>query len=168
MPIAHRWDPRRDTRTLSDQLASLQEAIDYYPHLDISSVVEFPSRDRTPRPGRSFRGLHDTTDWQEQAKEQIQNWECRGNGVKSSATTDDAYLQAYALKYGRKVYKSARRQQREVERVRRAAVASASSSRAAEGPQSDLEVRLTAAVRRAEETQADLAERETELRAATD
>ncbi|MQM20627.1 hypothetical protein Taro_053651 [Colocasia esculenta] len=27
------------------------------------SVVEFPSRDRTPRPGRRFRGLHDTTDW---------------------------------------------------------------------------------------------------------
>ncbi|MQM20108.1 hypothetical protein Taro_053123 [Colocasia esculenta] len=26
------------------------------------SAVEFPSRDRTPRPGRSFRGLHDTTD----------------------------------------------------------------------------------------------------------
>ncbi|MQM03065.1 hypothetical protein Taro_035834 [Colocasia esculenta] len=34
-------------------------------------AVEFPSRDRTPRPGRSFRGLHDTTDWGEQAKEQI-------------------------------------------------------------------------------------------------
>ncbi|MQL92819.1 hypothetical protein Taro_025450 [Colocasia esculenta] len=63
VPIARRWDPRRDMRTLSNQLASLQEAIDCYPQLD------------------------------------IQNWEHRGKGVKSSATTDDAYLQAYALKY---------------------------------------------------------------------
>ncbi|MQL88257.1 hypothetical protein Taro_020808 [Colocasia esculenta] len=46
-----------------------------------------------------------------------------------------------------------------LERVRRAAAAGASSSRAVEGPQSDLEDRLAAVVRRAEETQADLAER---------
>ncbi|MQL81013.1 hypothetical protein Taro_013454 [Colocasia esculenta] len=44
------------------------------------------------------------------AKEQIDNWERRGKAVKSDATTDDAYLQAYALKYGGKVYKSARHQ----------------------------------------------------------
>ncbi|MQM01904.1 hypothetical protein Taro_034662 [Colocasia esculenta] len=62
------------------------------------------------RPGRSFRGLHDTTDWREWAKEQIQNWERRGKAVKSTVTTDDEYLQAYALKYGGKVYKSARHQ----------------------------------------------------------
>ncbi|MQL74999.1 hypothetical protein Taro_007369 [Colocasia esculenta] len=171
------------------------------PYFDRSmwSAVEFPSRDRTPTPGRSFQGLHDTTDWRERAKEQIQNWEHRGKGVKSSATTDDAYLQAYALKYGGKVYKSARRQvdlagetaslrallhsamqdreaaqreaeqlQRELERVRRATVADASSFGEAGSSQSDLEDRLAAAVRRAEETQADLAERETALRAATD
>ncbi|MQL67854.1 hypothetical protein Taro_000109 [Colocasia esculenta] len=48
---------------------------------------------------------------------------------------------------------------RELERVRRAAAGGASSSRATEGPQLDLEDRLAAAVRRAEETQADLAER---------
>ncbi|MQL68428.1 hypothetical protein Taro_000705 [Colocasia esculenta] len=101
VPIARRWDSCRDTHTLSDQLASLQDAIDSYPQLDVvwrtyldegdegqswlvqahpyfgrsrslglrQSVVEFPSRDRTPRPGRSFRGLHDTTDWRERAKE---------------------------------------------------------------------------------------------------
>ncbi|MQL99019.1 hypothetical protein Taro_031735 [Colocasia esculenta] len=74
------------------------------------SVVEFPIRDRFRRLGRSFRGLHDTTDWRERVKEQINNWERRGKGVKSDATTDDAYLQAYALKYGGKVYKSARHQ----------------------------------------------------------
>ncbi|MQL69573.1 hypothetical protein Taro_001876 [Colocasia esculenta] len=74
------------------------------------SVVEFPVRDRFRRPGRSFRGLHDTTDWRERVKEQISNWEHKGKAVKSTATTDDAYLQAYALKYGGKVYKSARHQ----------------------------------------------------------
>ncbi|MQL91451.1 hypothetical protein Taro_024066 [Colocasia esculenta] len=74
------------------------------------SAMEFPTRDRFRRSGRSFRGLHDTTDWRERAKEQIQNWEHRGKAVKSTATTDDAYLQAYALKYGGKVYKSARHQ----------------------------------------------------------
>ncbi|MQM04023.1 hypothetical protein Taro_036814 [Colocasia esculenta] len=74
------------------------------------SVVEFPIRDQFRRSGRSFRGLHDTTDWRERAKKQIDNWERRGKSVKSDATTDDAYLQAYALKYGGKVYKSTRHQ----------------------------------------------------------
>ncbi|MQM17267.1 hypothetical protein Taro_050236 [Colocasia esculenta] len=57
---------------------------------------------------------------------------------------------------------------RELDRVRRAAEAGASSSRAAEGSQSDLEDRLAAAVRTAKEAWAELAERETELRTATD
>ncbi|MQM23804.1 hypothetical protein Taro_056874 [Colocasia esculenta] len=160
VPIARRWDSRRDTRHLADQLEHLQEAIDSYPYLDVvwqpylgegdegqpwlvqarpyfgrsvwlhalnlvlplnlfltqrslgfrQSVVEFPVRDRFRWPGRSFRGLHDTTDWRERAREQIENWERKGKGVRSDATTDDAYLQAYALKYGGKVYKSARHQ----------------------------------------------------------
>ncbi|MQL96192.1 hypothetical protein Taro_028869 [Colocasia esculenta] len=74
------------------------------------SAVEFPTRDRFRRLGQSFRGLHDTTEWHERAKEQIQNWEHWGKAVKSIATTDDAYLQVYALKYRGKVYKSARYQ----------------------------------------------------------
>ncbi|MQL69759.1 hypothetical protein Taro_002023 [Colocasia esculenta] len=74
------------------------------------SVVEFPVWDCFRRPGRSFRGLHDTTNWCERAREQIENWERKGKAVKSDATIDDAYLQAYALKYGGKVYKSARHQ----------------------------------------------------------
>ncbi|MQL72030.1 hypothetical protein Taro_004358 [Colocasia esculenta] len=160
VPIARRWDSRRDTRHLADQLERLQEAIDSYPYLDVvwqpylgegdegqpwlaqacpyfgrsvwlhalnlvlpmnlfltqrslglrQSVVEFPVRDRFRRPGRSFRGLHDTTNWRERAREQIENWECKGKAVKSDATTDESYLQAYALKYGGKVYKSARHQ----------------------------------------------------------
>ncbi|MQM17011.1 hypothetical protein Taro_049976 [Colocasia esculenta] len=60
------------------------------------SVVEFPVRDR-------FRKAA--------GEEQINNWEHNGKAVKSTATTDDAYLQAYALKYGGKVYKSARHQE---------------------------------------------------------
>ncbi|MQM16659.1 hypothetical protein Taro_049617 [Colocasia esculenta] len=154
VPIARRWDARRDSRSLGDQLERLQEAIVIYPHLDpylgesdegqprlvqacpyfgrlvwvhalilvlplhlfISqrslslrqSAVEFPVRDRFRRSGRSFRGLHDTTDWHKRVMEQINNWEHRGKTVRSDATTDDAYLQAYALKYGGKVYKSAR------------------------------------------------------------
>ncbi|MQL88284.1 hypothetical protein Taro_020841 [Colocasia esculenta] len=74
------------------------------------SAVEFPVRDRYRRLGRSIRGLHDTTDWRERTKEQISDWERKGKAVKSTTTTDDAYLQAYALKYGGKVYKSARHQ----------------------------------------------------------
>ncbi|MQL87553.1 hypothetical protein Taro_020099 [Colocasia esculenta] len=168
------------------------------------SAVEFPNGDRTLRPGRSFRGLHDTTEWRERAKEQIQNWEHRGK-------------QVFALKYGAKVYKGARRQvdvageiaslqallysvmqdreiaqreaeqlyftnliadlrnwrvlhvqRKELERVRRAAGAGASSSRAVKASQSDLEDRLAAVVRRAEEAQTELAERKRELRTATD
>ncbi|MQL93828.1 hypothetical protein Taro_026476 [Colocasia esculenta] len=59
-------------------------------------------------------------------------------------------------------------EQKELERVRRAAGYGGSSSRASESSQSDLEDRLAAAVRRAEETQIELAERERELRTATD
>ncbi|MQL90105.1 hypothetical protein Taro_022691 [Colocasia esculenta] len=160
VPIARRWDSRRDTRHLADQLERLQEATDSYPYLDVvwqpylgegdegqpslaqarpyfgrslwlhalnlvlplnlfltqrslglkQSVVEFSVQDRFRRPGRSFRGLHDTTDWRERAREQIENWERKGKAVRSDTTTDEAYLQAYALKYGGKVYKSAQHQ----------------------------------------------------------
>ncbi|MQL98530.1 hypothetical protein Taro_031242 [Colocasia esculenta] len=50
--------------------------------------------------------------------DRINNWEHRGKSVKSDATTDDAYLQAYALKYGGKVYKSARHQRVRLQRSR--------------------------------------------------
>ncbi|MQL72646.1 hypothetical protein Taro_004997 [Colocasia esculenta] len=243
VPIARRWDSRRDTRHLADQLEHLQEAIDSYPYLDVvwqpylgegdegqpwlvqarpyfgrsvwlhalnlvlplnlfltqrslgfrQSVVEFPVRDRFRRPGQSFRGLHDTTDWRERAREQVENWEQKGKGVRSDATTDDAYLQAYALKYGGKVYKSARHQvdvtgeiaslrallqsavqdreaaQRQVtelselERVRGAGAGGASSSRSAGGSPSLTKARLAGAVLRAEEARRHLEERERDL-----
>ena len=38
VPIARRWDSRRDTRHLADQLERLQEAIDSYPYLDVSTL----------------------------------------------------------------------------------------------------------------------------------
>ncbi|MQM01293.1 hypothetical protein Taro_034046 [Colocasia esculenta] len=121
------------------------------------SDVEFPVQDRYRRPGRSFRGLHDTTDWCERAKEQISNWDRKGKAVKSDATIDDAYLQAYALKYGGK--------RSELERVRSTGAGGASSSRSAGGSPSLLEARLAGAVLRAEEAQRHLEERG-EIRAA--
>ncbi|MQL76120.1 hypothetical protein Taro_008507 [Colocasia esculenta] len=229
VPIARRWDSRRDTRHLADQLEHLQEALDSYPYLDVvwqpylgegdegqpwlvqarpyfgrsvwlpalnlvlplnlfltqrslglrQSVVEFPVRDRFRRPGRSFRGLHDTTDWRERAREQVENWERKGKGVRSDATTDDAYLQVYALKYGGKVYKSARHQsavqnrevaqrqvaelRSELERVRGAGAGGASSSRSAGESPSLMEARLAGAVLRAEEARTHLEERERDL-----
>ncbi|MQM18939.1 hypothetical protein Taro_051939 [Colocasia esculenta] len=217
VPIARRWESRRDTRHLADQLERLQEAIDSYPYLDViwqsylgegdegqpwlaqarpyfgrsvwlhalnlvlplnlfltqrslgfrQSVVEFPVRDRFHRPGRSFRGLHDTTDWRERAREQIENWECKGKSVKSMATTDDAYLQAYALKYGGKVYKSARHQWRELESVRRGA-GGASSSRGRESDRASLQAQLTAAISRAEEAERHLEDRKRDLQLTTE
>ncbi|MQM00194.1 hypothetical protein Taro_032924 [Colocasia esculenta] len=185
VPIARRWDSRRDTRHLADQLERLQEAIDSYPYLD------FPVRDRFRRPGRSFRGLHDTTDWCERAREQIENWEWKGKAVRSDATTDDAYLQAYALKYGGKVdvtgeiaslrallhsvvrdREAAQRQtaelRSELERVRGAGAGGASSSRSAGGSPSLLEARLAGAVLRAEEAQRHLEERKRDLQLTTE
>ncbi|MQL68278.1 hypothetical protein Taro_000596 [Colocasia esculenta] len=135
------------------------------------SAVEFPVRDRFRRPGRSFLGLHDTTDWRERAKEQIDNWERRGKAVKSDATTDDAYFQAYALKYGGKVdvvgavasllallYSAV--QDREVVQRQTAKLVRRSPSL--------LEARLAGAVLTAEEAQRHLEERERDLRLTTE
>ncbi|MQM07301.1 hypothetical protein Taro_040137 [Colocasia esculenta] len=157
------------------------------------SVVEFPVRDRFRRLGRSFRGLHDTTDWRERAREQIENWERKGKSVKSMATTDDAYLRAYALKYGGKVYKSARHQvdvagkvaslralllsathdreaaRRETEELRRElervrrGAGGASTSRGGESDRASLQAHLTAAISRAEEAERHLEDRERDL-----
>ncbi|MQL97616.1 hypothetical protein Taro_030316 [Colocasia esculenta] len=231
VPIARRWDSRRDTRHLADQLERLQEAIDCYPYLDVvwqpylgegdegqtwlaparpyfgrsmwlhalnlvlplnlfltqrslglrQSVVEFPVRDRFRRLGRSFRGLHDTTDWRERAREQIENWERKGKAVKSDATTDDAYFQAWMLlarlhrsgpcfirrcKIGRQL--RGRQRSCELERVRGAGAGGASSSRSAGGSPSLLEARLAGAVLRAEEAQRHLEERERDLQLTTE
>ncbi|MQL77831.1 hypothetical protein Taro_010248 [Colocasia esculenta] len=248
VPIARRWESRRDTRHLVDQLERLQEAIDSYPYLDVvwqpylgegdegqpwlaqarpyfgrsvwlhalylvlplnlfltqrslgfrQSVVEFPVQDRFRRPGRSFRGLHDTTDWRERAREQIENWERKGKSVKCTATTDDAYLRAYALKYGGKVYKSARHQvdvagevaslralllsathdreaaRRETEELWielesvRRGAGGASTSRGGESDRVSLQAQLTAAISMAEEAERHLEDQERDLRLSTE
>ncbi|MQM20930.1 hypothetical protein Taro_053959 [Colocasia esculenta] len=107
VPIARRWDSRRDTRHLADQLERLQEAIDSYPYLD---VVWQPYLWESDEGQPWLVQARPYFDWRERAREQIENWERKGKAVRSDATTDDAYLQAYALKYGGKVYKSARHQ----------------------------------------------------------
>ncbi|MQL86346.1 hypothetical protein Taro_018885 [Colocasia esculenta] len=210
VPIARRWDSRRDTRHLVDQLERLQEVIDSYPYLDVvwqpylgegdegqpwlvqarpyfgrsvwlhalnlvlplnlfltqrslglrQSVVEFPVRDRFRRPGRSFRGLHDTTDWRERAREQIENWERKGKGV--DVTGEIASLRAL-LQSAVQDQEAAQRQtaelRSELERVRGTGAGGASSSRSAGGSPSLMEARLAGAVLRAEEAQRHLEER---------
>ncbi|MQL97836.1 hypothetical protein Taro_030535 [Colocasia esculenta] len=176
VPIARRWDSRRDTRHL--------EAIDSYPYVDArpyfgrsvwlhalnlvlplnlfltqhslglrKSVVVFPVRDRFRRLGQSFRGLHDTTNWRERAREQIENWKRKGKGV--DVTSEIASLRA--------LLQSARS---ELERVRGTRTGGASSSRSAGGSPSLMEARLAGAVLRAEEAQRHLEERERDLEVA--
>ncbi|MQL67902.1 hypothetical protein Taro_000150 [Colocasia esculenta] len=114
----------------------------------LQSVVEFPVRDRFRRPGRSFWGLHDTTDWREWAKEQIDNWERRGKAVDVAG--EIASLQA--LLYSAVQDREATQRQtaklwRELERVRSTGAGGASSSRGvvlkAEEAQRHLEERVS-------------------------
>ncbi|MQM20836.1 hypothetical protein Taro_053864 [Colocasia esculenta] len=216
VPIACRWDSRRDTRHLVDQLERLQKAIDSYPYLDVvwqpylgegdegqpwlaqarpyfgrsvwlhalnlvlplnlfltqrslglrQSVVEFPVRDRFRWPGRSFRGLHNTTNWRERAREQIENWERKGKGV--DVTGEIASLRAL-LQSAVQDREAAQRQTAELlERVRGTGAGGASSSQSAGGSPSLMEARLTGVVLRAEEAQRHLEERERDLELAHD
>ncbi|MQL73517.1 hypothetical protein Taro_005867 [Colocasia esculenta] len=65
------------------------------------AVVEFPTRQRSwERPGRSFRGIQQVTDWTVQVQEQLDDWERRGKEVVSEAASDEDYFRAYARKYG--------------------------------------------------------------------
>ncbi|MQL85080.1 hypothetical protein Taro_017591 [Colocasia esculenta] len=73
-------------------------------------VVEFPTRQRPwERPGRSFRGIQQVTDWTVRVCEQLKDWEQRGREVASEATSDEDYFRAYARRYGAQVYKGSRR-----------------------------------------------------------
>ncbi|MQM11688.1 hypothetical protein Taro_044597, partial [Colocasia esculenta] len=160
------------------------------------AVVEFPTRQRAwERPGRSFRGIQQVTDWTVRVREQLDDWERRGTEVVSEATSDEDYFRAYARKYGAQVYKGSRRpldpegwisslegilhstiQQRDnlqamVDQLRaeldraQQMVGGASSSRVDPG-RSVLEGQLAAAAARAEDALAQLREREQELRTA--
>ncbi|MQL83702.1 hypothetical protein Taro_016197 [Colocasia esculenta] len=73
-------------------------------------VVEFPTRQRPwERPGRSFRGIQQETDWMVRVREQLTDWEQQGREVASEATRDEDYFRAYARRYGAQVYKGSRR-----------------------------------------------------------
>ncbi|MQM20907.1 hypothetical protein Taro_053937 [Colocasia esculenta] len=160
------------------------------------ATVEFPSRQRAwERPGRSFRGIQQVTDWTVRVREQLDDWERRGTEVVSEATSDENYFRAYARKYGAQVYKGSQRpldpegritslegilhstiQQRDdlqavVDQLRaeldgaRQMVGGASSSRE-DLDRSVLEGQLAAAVTRAEDALGQLQAREQELRTA--
>ncbi|MQM07508.1 hypothetical protein Taro_040349 [Colocasia esculenta] len=74
------------------------------------AVMEFPTRQRSwERPGRSFRGIQQVTDWTVRVREQLDDWERRGKEVVSEAASDEDYFRAYARKYGAQVYKGSRR-----------------------------------------------------------
>ncbi|MQM09696.1 hypothetical protein Taro_042576 [Colocasia esculenta] len=158
------------------------------------AMVEFPTWQRLwERPGRSFRGIQQVTDWTVRVREQLEDWEQRGREVVSKATNDEDYFCAYARRYGAQVYKGSRRpfdsegriaslegilhstiQQRDdlqavVDQLReeleraQQMVGGASSSREDPG-RSVLEGQLAAAVARAEDALAQAREREAELR----
>ncbi|MQM22348.1 hypothetical protein Taro_055399 [Colocasia esculenta] len=160
------------------------------------AVVEFPTRQRPwERPGRSFRGIQQVTDWTVRVREQLDDWEQRGKEVVSEATSDEDYFRAYTRRYGAQVYKGTRRpldpegrisslegilhstiQQRDdlqggVDQLRaeldraQQMVGGASSFREDPG-RSVLEGQLASAAARAEDALAQLQEREQELRTA--
>ncbi|MQM07308.1 hypothetical protein Taro_040146 [Colocasia esculenta] len=150
VPIARHWEPRRDRHTLEDQLASIQDAIDTYPQLDVVWQPYLEEGD-------------EGQPWLVQARPYF--------GKSVDVAGEIALLRALlhsAVQDREVAQREAEQLWRELDRVGRAAEDGASSSRATEGSQSDLEDRLAAAVRRAEEARAELAEWETELRTATD
>ncbi|MQM19562.1 hypothetical protein Taro_052568 [Colocasia esculenta] len=178
VPVARRWDSRRDSRNLGDQLERLQEAIDSYPHLDV--VWQ-------PYLGEGDEGQP----WLVQARPYF------GRSVWLHALNLvlplHLHLSQHSLglrksvvefPYGGKVYKSARHQvdvageiaslrallysARELERVRSTGASGASSSRGGGGSPSLLEAQLARAVLRAEEAQRHLEERERDLQLTTE
>ncbi|MQM22364.1 hypothetical protein Taro_055416, partial [Colocasia esculenta] len=110
VPIARRWDSHRDSHNLGDQLERLQEAIDSYPYLDVVWQPYLGEGNEGQPWLVQARPYFGRVPWSSPSETGFADQERRGKAVKSDATTDDAYFQAYALKYGGKVYKSARHQ----------------------------------------------------------
>ncbi|MQM18438.1 hypothetical protein Taro_051429 [Colocasia esculenta] len=149
------------------------------------AVVEFPTRQRPwERPGRSFRGIQQVTEWTVRVQEQLDDWEQRGKEVVSEAMSNEDYFRAYVQRYGAQLDPEGRIsslddilhstiQQRDdlqavvdqlLDRAQQM-VGGASSSREDPG-RSVLEGQLLSAVARAEDALAQLREREQELRTA--
>ncbi|MQL81446.1 hypothetical protein Taro_013905 [Colocasia esculenta] len=153
------------------------------------AVVEFPTRQRSwERPGRSFRGIQQVTDWTVRVREQLDDWERRGKEVVSEAASDEDYFRAMVYKGSRRPLDPEGRisslegilhstiQQRDdlqavVDQLRaeldraQQMMGGASSSREDPG-RSVLEGQLASAAARAEDALAQLREREQELRTA--
>ncbi|MQL90285.1 hypothetical protein Taro_022874 [Colocasia esculenta] len=214
--LLQRWQFLRDERSLRLQVTQIHDSLDTVPFGHVQwtpyvgeddaaqpwveravptlAVVEFPTRQRSwERPGQSFRGIQQVTDWTVRIREQLEDWEQWGREVASEATSNEDYFRAYAWRYGAQVYKGSRRpfdpegriaslegvlhstiQQRDDlqaivtqlrEELDRAQqmVEGTSSSREDPG-RSVLEGQLAAAVAQAEDALAQVQERETELR----
>ncbi|MQM21557.1 hypothetical protein Taro_054599, partial [Colocasia esculenta] len=174
VPIARRWDSRRDTRHLVDQLERLQEAIDSHPYLDVIWQ---------PYLGEGYEGQP----WLVQARPYFGRsvWlhalnlvlplnlflTQRSLGLRQSAVefpVRDRFTVGFFIYHDRE---TAQRQvaelRSELEKVRSTGAGGASSSRDAGGSPSLLEARLAGAVLRAEEVQRHLEERERDLRLTT-
>ncbi|MQL69953.1 hypothetical protein Taro_002226 [Colocasia esculenta] len=145
VPIARRWDSRRDSRRLGDQLERLQEAIDSYPHLDVVWQPYLGESDEG-QPwlvlGRPYFGR---SVWVHALNLVLPLYLflCRRSlGLRHSAVEFPVDVAGEIASFQALLYSAM--QDRELERVRRTAIAGASSSRAAESSQSDLEDRLEA------------------------
>ncbi|MQM22161.1 hypothetical protein Taro_055209 [Colocasia esculenta] len=143
------------------------------------AVVEFPTRQRAwERPGHSFRGIQQVTDWTVRIREQLDDWERRRKEVVSVATSDEDYFRAYARRYGAQVYKGTQRPGRisSLEGILHSTIQQQDDLQAVvdqlgpadrEDPgRSVLEGQLASAAARAEDALAQLREREQELRTA--
>ncbi|MQM14061.1 hypothetical protein Taro_046991 [Colocasia esculenta] len=174
VPIARRWDSRRDTRHLADQLERLQEAIDSYPYLD---VVWQPYLGRVMRDNLGYAPSgSNRVSWSSPSGTVFADrvgafgdFMTRQIGV--DVTGEIASLRAL-LHSAVQDREAAQRQTaelwRELERVRGAGAGGASSSRSAGGSPSLLEARLVGAVLRVEEAQRHLEERERDLELTTE
>ncbi|MQL92411.1 hypothetical protein Taro_025033 [Colocasia esculenta] len=148
------------------------------------AVVEFPTRQRPwERPGRSFRGIQQVTDWTVWVREKLDDWEQWGKEVVSKAASDEDYFRAYAQRYGAQLDPKGRisslegilhstiQQRDDLQAVRvemdraRQMVGGASSSREDPG-RSVLEGQLASAAAQVEDAIAQLREPEQELRTA--
>ncbi|MQM17366.1 hypothetical protein Taro_050337, partial [Colocasia esculenta] len=104
------------------------------------------------RPGRSFRGIQQVTDWTVRVREQHEDWEQRGREVASKATSDEDYFRDYARRDDLQAIVTQLRE--ELDRAQQM-VGGASFSREDPG-RSVLEGQLAAAVARAEDALAQV------------
>ncbi|MQM14156.1 hypothetical protein Taro_047086 [Colocasia esculenta] len=126
------------------------------------AAVEFPSRQRSwERPGRSFRGIQQVTDWTVRVREQLDDWERRG--TEGRITSLEVILHS-TIQQRDDLQAVVDQLRAELDGARHM-VGGASSSREDPG-RSVLEGRLAAAVTRAEDALGQLREREQELRTA--